>query len=258
MCARSHTLQLRFGKVLAHNIATTSAQSALKPDRTLFIAVIPMDIDWQDVESHLLLAATKELRHFGDAHRTEEFYGFAIDCNSEYGSLLLCLNTQKHLHDCAVKYSVEPPNQDVFGQMLRKIDEKFGKDVFAELSNQPPRTREEYEQSLRWSLGDWLYQGFNSEEFDSAWKNFEDTICDALLEEEIPDGEGIDEDPLFKSPLQNQFLRSVCRVALQLESISAFDVLNRTDDFLVYVADHDEPDEDSWARLKSARREYGR
>jgi hypothetical protein len=50
------------------------------------------------------------------------------------------------------------------------------------------------------------------------------------------------------------FMQTACRGMVALESSGVLEALNRTDDFMTFVADHDEPDEESWRRLESTRR----
>ncbi|MCA9070121.1 MAG: hypothetical protein KDA84_14410, partial [Planctomycetaceae bacterium] len=51
--------------------------------------------------------------------------------------------------------------------------------------------------------------------------------------------------------LQAQFLNSVCRVSVRLLKENAFQSLNQTSDFQIFVADQEEPEETSWDRLNA-------
>ncbi len=204
-----------------------------------------MKIDWPTLEDRLFDLAAKDIARFAAAHGNETFYGFALGCNSEYGNVLLCLNTPDFLQECATEYAAHPPNQEAFDDICRSIEETLGKKIFSE---DPPTTPEDEEEELRWSLGDWKHQGFNSKGFESGWRSFERAVLDACTDEE-------EDEETFLTPTQDRFMRAACRVLVRLESEGVFDVLNRTSDFRTYVADHDESDEDSWGRLEMVRNE---
>lgn len=161
-----------------------------------------MEIDWTDIENRLYELCASEIQLFAKTHSGESFYAFALDCNGEYGDVLLCLNSPDELH-------------------------RSGDD-------------------LRWSLGDWKYQGFETREFDKAWRRYARVITEACLEEE-------EDVRTFLKPTQGLFMLTACRVLIRLESANAFDVFRRTHDFKTWVADHDESDEESWTRLDNVR-----
>jgi hypothetical protein len=163
-----------------------------------------MTIAWADIENRLYELCASEIRRFAKANSDETFYAFALDCNSEYGDVLLCLNTPDELR-------------------------RGGNDV-------------------RWSLGDWKYQGFESGEFEKAWRRYARSVTEACMEEE-------EDERTFLKPTQDQFMRTACRVLVRLELTNVFESLRRTDDFKTWVADHDELDEESWGRLDSVRQQ---
>jgi hypothetical protein len=174
-----------------------------------------MEIDWGDLETRLFELCASDIKRFANAHSDETFYGFALDCNADYGDVFLCVNTPDDLSRTSTKYAAKHSEGT-----------------------------SEWEAKLKWALGDWKYQGFNSAEFDADWKAFQDAVEDASLDEE--------EDPeTFQSPSTARFLETCCRVAIRLEQSGTLSVLKRTPDFQVFVADHDESDETSWARLKA-------
>ena len=181
-----------------------------------------MAINWGAFETQLLDSTTRELTSFGAGNALESFYGFMFDCNSDYGQVLLCLNTEESLQKQAESY---------------KRDHA---DLYAN------KTINDIKQSLRWNAGDWAHQGFNSGSFDSDLSEFESSVADATMDEE-------EDEETFMPPTQDRFMKSVCRVLLRLERTNAFDCLVRTADFRTFVADHDETDDDSWGRLKMVR-----
>ncbi len=185
-------------------------------------------IEWDELEGCLFQISRDEIRQFAAAHPQESFYGFVFDCNSDYGGVMLCLNTENELRERAKYYLSE--HRDWYES----------------------KSLEEVIESLRWSTGDWTYQGLNqgrdSSEFESRWEPFAEAVQSCCCEE--------DEDPAtFMSPTQNRFMESMCRVAIRLESSGAFDSLNRAPNFKIFVSDHDEPDEEAWARLDAVRRQ---
>jgi hypothetical protein len=183
------------------------------PDRAPKLTIA---IDWADLEKTLHSLCLHEIGKFAQSHRTETFYGFALDCHSDYGQVLLCLNTPEALCQMAIAYSNGSP---------------------------PRKAAEVYERELRWSLGDWKYQGFNSETFEKSWDPFQELVSNAYDEEE----------PADRTPTQERFMQSACRVLLRLESSNAFNSLQRTDDFQTLAMDHDESDSAAWERLEAVR-----
>lgn len=173
-------------------------------------------IDWGAFENRLFELSKVEIAAFAQAHADETFYGFGFDCNADYGQVFLCLNTQDDLRATAESSKERYPNR------------------------YKTKSVEEIENRLRWNMEDWKYQDFASESFGDGWNEFEDLIIDNAFADDDPDRE-----------LQAHFLSSVCRVATRLQKENVFQSLNRTPDFRVFVADHDEPEETSWNRLKT-------
>ncbi len=204
-----------------------------------------MNIHWTELEDRLYDLGAADIERFAAAHPTEEFYGFALDCNSAYGNVLLCLNTPKFLRAAISGSHLPPEVKDGYEKAKRSIEEALGMKVYEDESEMAPEKREI---ELRWSLGDWKYQGFNSDAFDSGWRSFEGAVHKCCVDEE-------EDEETFMTPTQDHFMRMACRVLIRLESAGVFNTLNRTHDFETFVADHDEWDEESWRRLNSVRNE---
>jgi hypothetical protein len=185
-----------------------------------------MEIDWSQFESLLFDIASLDISDFAVAHPGEVFYGFAFDCNSEYGNVLLCLNTESDLQRQAGSYKTDNP------------------DLYAN------ETIDDIRSELRWNMGDWKYQNFNSKSFDAAWSSLESSVLDICMDEE-------EDEETFMTPTQERFMNSVCRVLLRLERTHVIDSLSRTDDFKAYAADHDEDESDSWNRIAEIRAKSG-
>ena len=210
-----------------------------------FVPRITMNLDWTELENRLYDLAAADIKLFAIAHPQEEFYGFAFDCNSDHGNVALCLNTRQFLRT-AVDGSYLPPEiKDGYGEFKRRIEKTLGMKIYKDESKTLP---EEREKELRWELGAWKYQGFNSDSFDSGWSSFERVVHERCLGEE-------ENKETFMTPTQDRFMRIACRVLIRLELAGVFNTLNRTDDFETFVADHDESDDESWHRLNSVRNE---
>jgi hypothetical protein len=192
----------------------------------------PAKIDWGLLERTLLRLAKSDLRQFAGKHPNETFYGFAFDCNSEYGEVGLCANTNELL-----KKMREAPDPNA--ALWASLNKKLG------LSNESPAGGG---RMSRWSLGDWGYQGFNSKAFNRDWRRLQSIVTKRCMEEE--------QDPhTFMTPTQTRFMEAACRVLLRLERDSAFDVLRRTRNFSTLAMDHDEPEAAARQRLRRIQRQ---
>ncbi len=208
-----------------------------------------MKIDWNELENCLFNITVDAINQFASSHQDETFYGFAFDCNSEYGNVLLCFNTPESLRQRSIEYADNSTQPSWFDQVNRDIEEKLGKKIFDEPEQTTP---EEEAKELRWSLGDWKYQDFSwdSEILESGWDSFEQAVLDQCSEEQENDEE---DEETFMTPVQEKFMLSMCRVLIRLEGSKVFNTLKLTADFKVYVADHDEWEKESWSRLESVR-----
>ena len=174
-------------------------------------------VNWKRIEDTLRGASAEAIASFAAAHSTESFYGFAMDCNPDYGEVLLSVNTEVDLAATAARHYAGWSAREVEGQ-------------------------------LRWGVGDWRYHAFNTEPpcaeaWERAWSGTVDQIQEAFGEAEDAEADDMEE----------RFLVSACRVLLALERDGAFDALRRDPGFKTLVAGHDEAIEDSWARLLRAR-----
>jgi hypothetical protein len=194
----------------------TEASSARKSDPVAgsdWEDPISPQIDWTEFEIALSRLIESELSKFSETHEDEVFYAFALDCNATYGDVLLCLNTPTALHETALAYHAKHPN--------RSVD--------AEIDN------------LRWSLGDWKYQGFNlnaptwTQQYSAALP-FGDELS---MEEDI-----------------EQFLVAACRAMIHAERKGAFANLSRTADFRIMCIDHDEDALEGDKRLARVRASF--
>jgi hypothetical protein len=190
----------------------------------------PTKIAWDSLERTLLRLTKAELRRFATKHRQEAFYGFAFDCNSAYGEVGLCANTNALLK---AQRAACDPNAAIWAA----IDKKLG------LGGGSPAKSQ---RRSRWELGDWDYHGFNSKEFDRNWRQFQSMVTDRCMDE-------AEDDRTFMTPTQTRFMEAACRVLVRLERDGAFDVLRRTANFSTLAMDHDEPESAARARLRWVR-----
>jgi len=96
------------------------------------------------------------------------------------------------------------------------------------------RVREEE----KWSPGDWEYQEFANMDGDRKWR---------ALMAPLGDENGIEPE------IADRLLESIARVAVRLLASGAFAALRRTDNFDVFVLDHEETFQKAKARMKRAR-----
>ncbi|HEX8912318.1 MAG TPA: DUF4303 domain-containing protein [Humisphaera sp.] len=190
-------------------------------------------IDWAAVEATLVRLTTADVARFAAAHPGEPFYGFAFDCNSRYGEVGLCLNTEAGL---AESRAAPDPNAEFFAALDKKLGLPEHPAPAAPAGGRP-----------RWELGGWLYQGFNGPAFDRGWRRVAAAVTAAC------DGEP--EDPrTFLTPTQARFLESACRALVTLERRDAFAPLPRVRRFATLAIDHDETERAARARLARVRR----
>ena len=186
------------------------------------------------IEKTLYELAARELAVFGSGHRNTVFYGFAFDCNADYGEVLLCLNDELSLRAHAEESKSKPasPFLPRFDKMMR---EKYG---IVPKAPYEAWSIEEIMEDFRWNPGDWKFQGFYNCSDDSEWDDIADAVQDEIQDEE-------DREP---------FLEGVCRVLIQLEADHIFDCLNCSPNFRGLVIDHDESIEKAWDRLSRVRK----
>ena len=200
---------------------------------------MPENVDWKSIEDAVVQLATANIAEFAAAHTDETFYGFAFDCNADYGRAMPCLNTPE-FHEVAID------NKHLSPETLAGYEESYGD------SKPAAKPREERAKRIRWSLGDWKYQDFSNRAFEDGWAPFEQQFIEATT----PDLDDFEDDDAFDKYIETvkeEFLRTVCRALIQLERAGAFNCINRTDDFRTCVIDHDESEGDGWQRLQSVR-----
>jgi hypothetical protein len=194
----------------------------------------PPKIAWDSLERTLLRLSTAELRRFAKKHPKEAFYGFAFDCNSEYGEVGLCANTNELLK---AQRAASDPNAAFWAS----LDKKLG------LGGGSPPTKQ---RKSRWDLGGWDYQGFNTTAFNRVWRQFQSAVTKQC--------EGEEEDAhTFMTPTQARFMEAACRVLVRLKRGGAFDILQRTRNFATLAIDHEESESMARTRLQRIQRSEG-
>ncbi len=161
--------------------------------------------DWDEYEEILYKGLHEAILRFSKKHTSEHFYGCCIDCNAEYGQVLLHFNSIEWL-----KNRVETERWDVGGW-----EGYF--DVIGELEKE-------------------------DHFFSQIWNTNEEYILDKMFPEE---DEWDEED----SPVED-FMVMVSKVANRLGVSEAVKALNRTEDFIIVAADHDEEIDEGRTRMQ--------
>lgn len=185
------------------------------------------DIDWREREDRLVDLAKREVVHFLEKEQGKKFYGFGFACNAGYGEVLLYTNTHLVLRETAERYK------------------STGGARYAD------KTLEELEDRLRWSMGDWAFDGFNalSDDWQRGWEDWQhyfQQLLDSLLNDDKEDEYYV---------LREEFLNMCCRALIRLENQPEFVAMPKEADFRTICVDHDEADSDGEARLSRIRRD---
>jgi len=177
-------------------------------------------INWNQIEEILYRITSENIKEIAQEHSDETFYCFALSINADYGEIMISLNTNEFLEETAKDYFTRRPERY---KSLEKAKEK-----------------------LKLSIGDWKYTDENSEDFQDTWGKYQELISDEALDQD----EELEE---TDQSIEEQFLRTACRVIHRINNEEVIKLLNQTEDFEVYVCDHDETDEKSWQRLKETK-----
>jgi len=232
-------------------------------ERTGVTEVPENAVDWNVLENTMFELAKADIEEFAKSHRSETFYGFYLECNADYGEALLSVNSVEALEEVAHHPSAaELRNREAFRRIdiniYKRMCEEFGDEY---RKNNPNPEEYEYDDDpdkrraeLKWSPGDWEYQGFNSARWEKgAWRKLSGEVIEAVMAEE--EAEENRDDDWWRPNAARQFMDAACRVVVRLESGGVFNCLSVTPDFACKCADHDEPEEMSEERLASVRRE---
>lgn len=167
--------------------------------------------------SEALLKATIEtMTDFLTNHPNKTFYAFAFDCNAEYGQVILAMNS----HDDFLKTSKE---------YIEKWNYK-----------------ESDLKELKFSTGDWEYQGLNLDySYWESCRSYENKI-DAYVFAHDTTSE--DADALVEK-LLNMFAETLIR----FEATEVFQSIPKDAGFVTFAVDHDESTEDALARMNKIR-----
>lgn len=173
------------------------------------------EADLKKIEDLLYSLSAKSIRQFASEHPNESFYGFGFDCNSEYGDVLLCANTEADFQKTAQEY-------------IKKWD-----------------YTEENLADLKKNYGDWKYQGFNVSHthWDEKWRPVSSAIEDFVFSEET-DEQG--------AAFLDELMRCFTRALLRLEADGIISELKQDEGFVISIFDHDEREEAAEKRLSES------
>ncbi len=160
--------------------------------------------NWSEYGELLYKGLHEATIRVGKLYPEIEFYGLCIDCNAEYGDVLLHLNTEKDI--------VENNKDD------------------------------------KWDVGDWEYFDLIDELekddnfFSKLWEDKKAYCIDKMspIEDEWDSGENPVED----------FMVMISQVANKLKTSDAIAKLNKSSDFRIVAADHDEDIEEGVDRME--------
>jgi tetratricopeptide (TPR) repeat protein len=177
------------------------------------------EADWTRLEQAVLKLTGDAIADFADRHGHERFYGFAFDCNADYGDVQPCLNTEESLRASVARCRGRPPWEGA--------------------------TEAEIAARLRWNPGDWAYRAFADEErWRGTLQPFADRVQESVFAEDESDEDG---------GTPGRFLETVTRALLRLEKEGAFAPLRRTASFATLVIDHEEDEDEARARMRWLR-----
>lgn len=154
--------------------------------------------NWAEYESILYKGLHEAVNRINKKHPNIQFYGMCIDCNAEYGQVLLHLNTESDIKE---------------------------------------KNKEEF-----WDVGDWEYFDIiddlqeKDNFFNKLWGKKEEYIAENMSEDE--EGNSIE-----------SFMLMISKVANRLQTSDAIKQLNKTTNFRIVAADHDEDIEDGYERM---------
>ncbi|MCB1333358.1 MAG: DUF4303 domain-containing protein [Roseivivax sp.] len=152
---------------------------------------------------------TEVIREFAAAHASETFYGFALDEG------LLCLNSVEAFEATLADFERRWPG---YSADPRKVSE------------------------LKWSTGDWVYQGFADM---AEWPGYDDAAqafhAEYVLEHVLTEWlDSETETELAELPSANvtAYAQAMNALLARLKAADAFKPLRRTDDFRAFRCEH--------------------
>lgn len=174
-------------------------------------------LDFDSFERDFRAASAECLKLLTDRYNALPYYGLCLYVDSFDGQFALYANTES-----------------AFAKVLRHCHAEYG-----ERYSDP-----EHIKSLKYECGDWEYQTIGQPEdlracFEQRMRRWHSIVYDLSY-----NGGGLTHDEY------RYFDEAGCRVAVSLADSAELAQLNRTDDFTMLVADHDEPPLAAVYRLK--------
>lgn len=164
------------------------------------------------IQERLKEFTIKSVEHFIREHPEKTFNGFAYDCNVEYAEINLCFNTDEY-----------------FQNTLRSYQNG---------SNKRHYLKEENITKLRYSVGDWAYQCYDS--------------VDVLSPEELETQTGHLTNEEW-SLAMDQLLADCTQTLIDFTQTPTYALIPKTDAFIVLCIDHDEEMDEAIERINTMR-----
>jgi len=178
--------------------------------------------------------AIEKIAQFAQEHSDEVFYGFCIDAGS------LCLNSIEKLYITAVEYEASQLTRARNNPILAHIDDQ-AKRRFLEGCQRNAKSVSEFQTELKFSIGDWAYQGFadmtNLPGFDEpSYLRHYDFVIGLEVPKEALDGPA----SLFIPDRANDtaYARAMDSLLKRISDSGIFHLLRKTDDFSAFRVEH--------------------
>lgn len=177
-------------------------------------------VDWEEFDAALYGFMLAHLRRLGRVFRSRPAYEIHIHCNADYGQVF--------------------PYLDVRPQTTGRRRIRF-----PGYPTHPPRKPD----GLAYTLDGWEFVELEPDQSRPAVRRWWD--CSTVDAQRVADLRSQDYDAARE--LTDEFLRHACTVALRLEKDTGFEFVRKEPCWVLFVADHDETESDSWRRLIEAR-----
>lgn len=182
-------------------------------------------LNWANIEKTLFALCAKTIQTFAKKHADEIFYALFLDFAADWTQIRMHLSTPAILRQRAEEY-------------IRSNPEHYAR-----------RSVEAVANDIRWEPGDFGYFDINN---TRGWKMKWTPIADKLHKAANKQDAGTYASGDF---VELQYLLTVTRVLLRLESEGALGPLKRTRNFRICCMRPEERPDDAWRRMTLVRRQ---